>query len=112
MLIGEGHGGAIYHATGPAAVDGAARAALLSEIAGKPVRFVALDEAQFRGGMRQAGLREEYVDAVVDIEKRFVAGDFDIVTGDVGRLAGRTPSSLADVLAKRLAAITTGSLPA
>ncbi len=51
------------------------------------MRFVALDEAQFRGGMRQAGLREEYVDAVVDIEKRFA-----------GRAISTSSPAMSDVL--------------
>jgi NAD(P)H dehydrogenase (quinone) len=36
ILIGEGHVGAIYTATGPKAYTGAERAALISEIIGKP----------------------------------------------------------------------------
>ncbi len=109
ILLGEGHDGVIYNATGPAAVDGAARAALLSDIAGQAVQFVALDEAQLRIGMMQAGLRLEHVDALVDIEKRFVAGDFNIVTGDIARLAGRPPGALGDVLMRRLVAVQPGA---
>jgi NAD(P)H dehydrogenase (quinone) len=102
ILIGEGHAGAIYNATGPAAVTGAERAALISEITGKPLRFTMLDEAQLRGGFSQAGIPQEYIGALIDIEKSFVAGSFDIVTGDVERLAGRRPQSLPEVLATTL----------
>ncbi|MBR0899660.1 NAD(P)H-binding protein [Bradyrhizobium tropiciagri] len=105
ILLGEGHAGAIYSATGPAVVSGTERAALLADVAAKPLRFVAIDETQLRGGMAQAGVPQQYVQAMIDIEKRFVAGDFEIVTGDVARLAGRPPSTLRDVLAKQLAAI-------
>jgi NAD(P)H dehydrogenase (quinone) len=77
-------------ATGPAIVTGAERAALMSEITGKPLRFITLDEAQLRSGFSQAGVPQEYVNSLVDIERHFMAGDFDIVTGDVQRFAGRS----------------------
>lgn len=102
ILLGEGHAGSIYHATGPAALTGPERAALMSEIAGKPMRFAVFDEAQLRGGLSQAGVPQEYIDALVDIEKSFVAGRFDIVTGDVERLAGRRPRPLPEVLSSQL----------
>jgi len=42
----------------------------------------------------------EFIDAVVSIQENFVAGDFDIVTGDIVRLSGRPPQTLEAVLAK------------
>ncbi|RTQ37682.1 SDR family oxidoreductase [Variovorax gossypii] len=98
VLLGEGHAGAIYNATGPAALTGEQRAAVITEVTGNPSRFTVLTEPQLRGGMLQAGIPQEYVDSMVDIEKHFLAGSFDIVTGDVEKLAGRTPRSLRDVL--------------
>jgi NAD(P)H dehydrogenase (quinone) len=101
ILLGEGHAGAIYNATGPAAVTGAERAALMSETTRKPVRFVVLDETSLRGGLSQAGVPHEYIDSLIEIERHFVAGSFDIVTGDVGRLAGRQTRPLRDVLVQQ-----------
>ncbi|MGY8665022.1 NAD(P)H-binding protein [Bradyrhizobium sp. UFLA05-109] len=101
-LLGEGHAGAIYSTTGRAALTGAERAALISEITGTPLRFLVLDEAQLRGGLLQAGIPPEYIDAMVDIERRFAAGDFNIVTGDVERLSGREPRLLREVLTATL----------
>lgn len=102
ILLGEGHAGAIYNATGPAAVTGAERAALMSETTGKALRFIVHDEAHFRGGLSQAGVPQEYADSLIDIEEHFVAGDYDIVTGDVERLAGRRPRLLREVLIANL----------
>jgi NAD(P)H dehydrogenase (quinone) len=67
------------------------------------MRFVALDEAALRGGMAQARVPEQYIDALIDIEKRFVAGDFNIVSGDIERLAGRKPQPFRTVLSKQMA---------
>jgi len=50
---------------------------------------------------RQAG--ESVVDVIVEIKAGFVAGNLDIVTGDVERLSGRRPRPLRDVLSTALA---------
>ncbi|NIJ63939.1 NAD(P)H dehydrogenase (quinone) [Sphingomonas leidyi] len=100
ILLGDSDSdaGAIYNATGPETLSGPERAALLSETMGKPMRFIKLDEPQLRAGMIRSGMPPEYIDAMVDIERSYVAGSFDIVTGDVERLAGRPAKSLRDVL--------------
>ncbi|MGF6975559.1 NAD(P)H dehydrogenase (quinone) [Paraburkholderia sp. JPY465] len=104
ILTSEGHAGAIYHATGSAVVTGEERAVLVSELTGSPVGFVVLTQEQLAGGLAQAGLPEPVVSVVLDIKRNFVAGAFDIVTGDVERLAGRPSTPLRDVLAAALKA--------
>ena len=96
-LLGEGHAGAIYNATGPAAVTGEERARTASQVLGKPLGYAVIDETQLRGGLTQAGLPEIVVNVMVDIKKNFVRGDFDVVTTDIERLSGRPPKSLRDV---------------
>jgi NAD(P)H dehydrogenase (quinone) len=102
-LLGEGHAGAIYSVSGLAAVTGAERAQMATELTGKPVQFVVITEAQLRDGLAQAKLPSEIVEAMVEIKHNFVAGAFDIVTGDAERLAGRKPRALREVLAATLA---------
>ncbi len=102
ILIGDGHGGAIYNATGPERLSGAERAALVAEITGRPLAFLAITEEQLRAGLTQAGLPMEVVKVVISIQASFAAGAFDIVTGDVERLGGRPPKPLRDVLAGAL----------
>jgi NAD(P)H dehydrogenase (quinone) len=99
ILIGDGHAGAIYNATGPERLSGAERAALIAEITGRPLAFLAITEEQLRAGLTQSGLPVEVVNVVVSIQASFAAGAFDIVTGDVERLGGRPPKPLRDVLA-------------
>ena len=99
LLPTEGHAGAIYHATGPASHTGAERAALVAEASGKPFSFLVLPEPVLRHGLEQAGLPAPVVGAVLSIQEKFVQGGFDIVTGDVERLAGRRPRALQDLLA-------------
>ena len=102
ILIGDGHAGAIYNATGPKAYTGAERAAVMSDIVGKPIGFATVPVDTLRNGMAQMGLPDEMVNAVVSIQSDFAAGAFDIVTGDVEKLAGRAPAALPDALAPAL----------
>ena len=102
-LLGEGHAGAIYNGTGPAVVSGEERARTASQVLGKPLGYVVIDEAQLRGGLTQAGLPEIVVDVMADIKKNFVRGDFDVLTTDIERLSGRSPKSLREILAAAVA---------
>lgn len=54
-LLGAGHAGAIYNATGPAAVSGAERGAIASEVLGRPLDYAVITEGQLRAGLSQAG---------------------------------------------------------
>jgi NAD(P)H dehydrogenase (quinone) len=102
ILIGDGHSGATYNATGPERLSGAQRAALVAEITGRPLAFVAITEEQLRAGLTKASLPVVVVNTVVSIQRAFAAGAFDILTGDVERLGGRPPKPLRDVLAGTL----------
>src|SRR5882724_593318 len=102
ILIGEGHAGAIYNATGPARLSGAERAAVIADITGRPLAFLVVAEEQLRAGLTKAGLPAPVVNIVIGIQQSFAAGTFDIVTGDVEHLAGRPPKPLRDVLAAAL----------
>lgn len=55
ILIGDGHAGAIYNATGPERLSGAERAALIAEISGRPLAFLAITEEQLRAGLDAGG---------------------------------------------------------
>jgi len=102
ILVGEGHHGAIYQATGPEALDGSARAALVTKVTGKSFGFAAVTVDQYRQGLAGAGLPPFVVDAVLGIQDMWARGGFDVTTGDVERLAGRPPRSLEGVLRRSL----------
>ena len=104
ILTGDGHAGATYNATGPERLSGVERAALVAEIAGRPLAFLAITEEQLRAGLTKAGLPAAVVTTVISIQASFAAGAFDIVTGDVERLAGRPPKPFGVVLGPLLKA--------
>lgn len=96
-LLGEGQIGVIYNITGPAVVTGPEKAAIASDAFAKPLQYATVSPDQLEAGLAQAGLPAEVIDAVVEIKRTFVAGNFDILTNDVQRLSGRTPKSLREV---------------
>lgn len=98
-LLTDGHAGATYNLTGSASVGGAERAALLSKTGDAALTFATMPEAQLRVGMAQAGLPPFIVDAVASMQAAFAEGAYDIVTGDIAKLAGRPPRPLSDLLA-------------
>ncbi|NBW08640.1 MAG: SDR family NAD(P)-dependent oxidoreductase [Caulobacteraceae bacterium] len=98
LLAGEGHGGAIYTGTGPRTWSGAGRAELAAKLGGKPLSHVVLTRDALQTKFLEAGLPAHVVEVVLSIRAGFVAGGFDIVTGDIEMLSGRTPRSLEDVL--------------
>jgi|SRR5688572_10319189 len=98
VLVGDGHAGATYNGTGPAIVSGPEKAAIVSEILGKPLSYAVITEEQLRGGLSQAGLPPFVIDAVAEIKRTFVKGYFDILTSDIERLSGRAPKLFRDVV--------------
>lgn len=98
ILIGDGHRGAIYNATGPELLSGAERAGLIAEITGRPLEFRVITEEQLRAVLTQAGLPAGVMNTVVSIQTSFAEGAFDILTGDVERLGTRPPKRLRDIL--------------
>lgn len=108
VLIGEDHAGAIYNATAPEAVSGEQRAALITELTGKEVRFLPMAEQQLRGALLSMGMAEPMVNFMLAMQAEQAAGNLDIVTGDVAKLAGRPPRSLKEVLTPLLTNASAG----
>lgn len=98
ILVGTGHSGAIYNATGTEALSLADRAHLMEKVAGKPFKVVQTSAEELRQELELAQIPEEYLGLVLEIKRKTSEGVFDIVTGDVERLSGRRPISLSEVL--------------
>jgi NAD(P)H dehydrogenase (quinone) len=105
VLLGKGHEGSVYHATGGASLTPAQIAAAIGTVFGKPVQAAIITDEQYAAGLKAAGLPDFVVDAILGIAQTAAKGMLDVVTGDVERLSGRKPVSLGDFLAARKQAV-------
>lgn len=98
LLAGAGHEGAIYTGTGPRTWSVAERLDLIVRLSGRPLASTVLTPDALRAGLSQSGLPPHVVEVALSIRQGFVDGGFDIVTGDIERLAGRPPQAMEDAL--------------
>ncbi|WP_108462632.1 NAD(P)H-binding protein [Devosia naphthalenivorans] len=96
LLLAEGK--TIEDVTGPAPVTNEDRAALYSELGGKPVRSIAVTPAELRAGMVSAGVPEGFADVLVAFQTDAVLGHHGVVTDVVERYSGRKPQAFAEFL--------------
>lgn len=102
VLMGEGHEGAIYQLTGPEVVHGEAVCTLIAQLMQRPFALNVMPAEVLRAGLVKMGLPDVVVDAVVSMKARQARGAYDIVSGDIERLTGCTPCSLAEIMARAL----------
>jgi NAD(P)H dehydrogenase (quinone) len=102
LLAGGGHHGAIVHATGPAALDGPTRAKIVADALEIPFAFVAVTVQQYIEGLKAVGVSESEFGGLVSVQEMWACGGFDVTTGDIERLTGTRPRTLAEVLAQEL----------
>ena len=98
ILVGTGHSGAIYNATGSEALSLADRAQLIEKVGGQRIDIVQISLEELSIELQLAKYPEDYRGLVVDIKRKTSEGGYDIVTGDVERLSGQPPVALGDVL--------------
>ncbi len=104
LLTAEGN--TIEDVTGPAAVTNEQRAALYSEVTGKPVSAIALPPADLKAGMVAAGVPEGFAEALLAFQRDAVAGHHGVVTDVVERYSGKKPQAFKDFLLANKAALS------
>lgn len=101
VLTGEGHEGRAYDVTGPVAVTAEDLAGLATQVAGTPVEVVNVDDDAYAAGLVAAGVPEAFAPLLVSFGTATRLGKLATVTDVVERIGGRTPTSLADLVAQR-----------
>ncbi|MFI5499793.1 SDR family oxidoreductase [Nocardia asteroides] len=89
VLTSDGHEGRVYELGGDEALTGADLAAVIAEVAGKPVRYENLPEADYAAVLAQAGLPEPVAAALADADTGIGRGLLEVRTGDLAKLIGR-----------------------
>ena len=92
-LTETGHEGKAYSLSGPEALSNTEIAEKISRAIGKTVRYVDIPEEDYRKGGLAAGMPPGYVEALVDLQRFFIAGGLAAVTPTVEQVLGRKPIS-------------------
>jgi NAD(P)H dehydrogenase (quinone) len=91
-----------YEITGTALLSPADKAALASELGGKPVELVLVDDDAFIAGLQEHGIPAEGAAVIASFGRAIREGYLDQLTDAVEQLAGRPPRSLRDVVSAAL----------
>lgn len=94
----RGHAGAVYDLTGPQALTLAEVAALITQVTGRPTRYVNESLPEAYASRAAYGAPDWQVDAWVSTYTAIAAGEVSAVSDAVPRLTGRPATSLRDLL--------------
>ena len=97
VLTTGGHEGKVYDITGPQPLGQDDVAALLSDISGRPVEAVAVDDEEFVGSLAAAGIPEPVARGLATYGRAIREGYIGEASGAVEDLTGRPPRSLREV---------------
>lgn len=104
-LLAEDAGSRVLTVSGTAAFTVDQIAAMASEITGKPIEVVHVDDEGYRAGLLQAGLPPHVADIVGAIDKMQREGGLSMVTNAMEELWGAPPQDLRGYLEDNKAAL-------
>jgi NAD(P)H dehydrogenase (quinone) len=104
-LSGTFSGRTVLDITGPNAITQAELAALVSEIVGRPLEYVAIDAASAVANLVGAGLPAAIAEVLVSFERSSKAGQLAVESSAVQELTGRAPSSVKEFLSAQRAGL-------
>jgi len=90
-LTQPGHVGKAYELSGPAAMTHTERAAVLSEVLGRPFTYVSPPEADWKQMMLGYGLPEPQIDGIIDLIHYYRSGKSERVSPAVREVTGEEP---------------------
>ncbi len=99
VMTGEGHEDKIYDITGPEALDPRDVAAAYSEVTGRPIEAILVDDDTWVAMMIEDGMPEARARIYVTMGAAQRAGYAGLVSDAVQRLTGRAPTTFRDFLA-------------
>jgi NAD(P)H dehydrogenase (quinone) len=115
VLTTKGHENKFYNITGPALISNADFARLLTEVTGKPVKYVALDDEAYVERLQAGGMPEQFARMSAAFSSATRSGELAIVSSAVRDLTGHEPQSVRQFLeankAKLLAPLTASAPP-
>lgn len=109
ILTSDGHAGKTYTLTGPELLNYSQVAAKLSQVLGRPVRYVAITQEQLRPSLRDMGMPPWQVEALADLQAYYADGTGGKVTSDVRDVLGREPVRMDQFLRDYASAFATAA---
>jgi NAD(P)H dehydrogenase (quinone) len=94
VLTGDGHAGCAYELSGDTAWSLAEYAAVVAEVAGRPVEYRDLSPQEHQKILIDAGLPELYAHAFVEVDAAIARGSLAATSGELSRLIGRPTTPL------------------
>lgn len=104
VLTSDGHEGATYTITGPAAVTYAQVAEVLGGVLGREVRSEELTPEQARAALTAGGASDWLADGLLELDEAYRAGAASVVTDEVEKATGRPARSVEAFLTEHRAA--------
>jgi NAD(P)H dehydrogenase (quinone) len=98
VLTEDGHAGATYELTGPESLTMYEAAEQVGQAAGRPVTYVPETLEEARASRAPSGAPDWVIEGWVTSYAAIAAGEFESISGDVERLTGGRPISLAEFL--------------
>ncbi|WP_433153271.1 SDR family oxidoreductase [Actinomadura nitritigenes] len=98
VLTTEGHTGAVYELGGDESFTLTELAAAISAAAGKEIAYAHLPVTEFARALAAAGLPAELAEVLADADLGMSRGEMYTDSGDLRRLIGRRPVTLAEAL--------------
>lgn len=95
-------GNRILEISGPELLDYQQMATIISELSGKPVAAVAIDEASLTDALKNAGIPDIFARLLATFDTAQANGEFNLLTPAVRDLTGKEPTTVMDFLATRI----------
>ena len=103
VLTRPGHDGRVYELTGPRLLTFAEATAQIAAAVNREIDYLAVSLEDYRAGMAEAGVPEDYADMVISLFGTLFDGRNATTTDGVLELLGRAPTGFADFVAKSVA---------
>jgi NAD(P)H dehydrogenase (quinone) len=104
VLLGEGHENRTYELAGDARFTMRELAAIVSELAHRPVVYQDLPQTAYRDALIGFGVPAPFAEVLADSDAGIARGELDDTTGDLRRLIGRPTTSPRAAVAAALSA--------
>ncbi|ETD32851.1 NmrA family transcriptional regulator [Williamsia sp. D3] len=102
-LTKSGHDGRVYELTGPRLLTFADATAQIAAAANREIDYVTVSLEDYRAGMAEAGVPDDYADMVISLFGTLFDGRNATITDGVRELLGRAPTDFADFIEKSVA---------